>query len=239
MNGEDKLIVRTIVAQLAYNLEGLSTVNFIELNNNPNLSPNDIWYICNHEWELAQLGGIWYSSIARHHVCFWTANRVVKIPLKMLALELEVQLDSQNEFEQFRSYMELKAGFAQHISKDYKPKFLYHFATWKARDWLKLLQRVNLNMREKPFIEKCKWSKDKALLFLSDEGRIEIEHIVPLLRICLLVDSHVDFKLSNSFEKFEAIIESTERGTKFQLDQHFSPEELNFCSKLMILYALI
>jgi len=45
----------------------------------------------------------------------------------------------------------------------------------QTRDYLRLLQRLNLDLRERPIVERWRWTKGCGMAYLSDEGRFQIK----------------------------------------------------------------
>ncbi len=114
-------------------------------------------------WNKIWSGGNLYS--------WW--GRVVTIePLRLVALELSAGDDDLIRNILQSVYNGQAIGFYEQVRE--LAEFSVELTAPLSAEGLSLLQRLNLDCRERPFIERWHWAGDNGMAYLSDGGRLQI-----------------------------------------------------------------
>jgi len=117
----------------------------------------------NKFWQGSELL-VWFGSITFKH------------PLRLIALEIESIPNLNTNLRNYltRKYYEDHIGKEEQMEKLLSMYGLASFESKISRHQLLLLQRLNTDQRERPMIERWRWSKDSGIAYLSDGGQVQI-----------------------------------------------------------------
>lgn len=200
---------------------------------------HNVWDEIESKFLESNTYGIWNSCVVNGIPYFWIHNDVIPFPLQMLALECEYLDSDVYDVLEIREYIAKKASGL--VNEEISPPLhFFRFVNWEEGDWLKLLQRINWNQRERPFIEKWKWSKKRGLACLSNDGRINVHYKLPIIRAFhyWMSSCHKDgMDMSEKQTSVLYALSKENRSEEFSLDTVFSQDELIFLCPITILYG--
>ena len=109
----------------------------------------------------------------------WYGAHTFQLPLRAVALELEAE---RMTWDAIRATLTSRQGFkaeemvftTDEAATDCLSEFGLTAAEFNSTAARLLLQRLNLDTREEPFVERWRWSVNSGLALLSDGGRIQI-----------------------------------------------------------------
>jgi hypothetical protein len=126
------------------------------------------------EWRIG-----WNKIWRGNDLIGWYGSTLTIQPLRAVAFEIESKSDAGDEVRNYLSKLYKTTGSIYTGVEKVQNSQLAEYGFEPAKtdfntSKLHLLQRLNLNQRDKPGIERWRWSKNNGLGYTTDDGRFQV-----------------------------------------------------------------
>ncbi len=139
-----------------------------------NEAANSFQYLAAHQKSSSIVG--WNKAWQGHNQLVWYGSMAFQQPMRLIAMEIESKPESclrlrsylNDKYHEncYQADLEIEALLISHGFRSADSQI--------TNSQLRLLQRLNADRRERPIIERWRWSKNDGIAYLSDGGQASV-----------------------------------------------------------------